>query len=57
MSVERAAKVYLQNRLTRCRSKHQELEPVLTSKRKCGTLGPPLKRRLNISPTTIHLQP
>ncbi|KAI0769881.1 hypothetical protein C8Q74DRAFT_1271721 [Fomes fomentarius] len=34
MSVERAAKVYLQNRLTRCRSKHQELEPVLTSKRK-----------------------
>lgn len=57
MSVERAAKVYLQNRLTRCRSKHQELEPVLTSKRKCGTLGPPPKRRLNISPTTTHLQP
>ena len=40
MSVEPAPKVYLQNRLSRCRGKLQELEPVLTSKRKCGTLGP-----------------
>ncbi|KAI0669220.1 hypothetical protein C8Q78DRAFT_1042286 [Trametes maxima] len=34
MSVEPAPKVYLQNRLSRCRAKLQELEPVLTSKRK-----------------------
>ncbi|KAI0712543.1 hypothetical protein C8Q76DRAFT_735094 [Earliella scabrosa] len=34
MSVEPAPKVYLQNRLSRCRGKLQELEPVLTSKRK-----------------------
>ncbi len=37
MSVEPAPKVYLQNRLGKCRSKFEELEPVLTSKRKCGT--------------------
>ncbi|TFK86863.1 hypothetical protein K466DRAFT_663436 [Polyporus arcularius HHB13444] len=34
MSVEPAPKVYLQNRLGKCRSKFEELEPVLTSKRK-----------------------
>ncbi|TBU61870.1 hypothetical protein BD310DRAFT_872749 [Dichomitus squalens] len=34
MSVDPAPKVYLQNRLARCRGKLQELEPVLTSKRK-----------------------
>ncbi|RPD62761.1 hypothetical protein L226DRAFT_532256 [Lentinus tigrinus ALCF2SS1-7] len=34
MSVEPAPKVYLQNRLSKCRSKLEELEPVLTSKRK-----------------------
>ncbi|KAI0647754.1 hypothetical protein C8Q79DRAFT_951721 [Trametes meyenii] len=34
MSVEPAPKVYLQNRLSRCRTKLQELEPVLASKRK-----------------------
>ncbi|KAI0693453.1 hypothetical protein C8T65DRAFT_668088 [Cerioporus squamosus] len=34
MSVEPAPKVYLQNRLGKCRSKLEELEPVLTSKRK-----------------------
>ena len=33
ISVEAAPKVYLQNRLNRCRTKVQELEPVLTSKR------------------------
>ncbi|KAI0632446.1 hypothetical protein C8Q77DRAFT_1125758 [Trametes polyzona] len=34
MSVEPASKVYLQNRLGRCRAKLQELEPVLSSKRR-----------------------
>ncbi|KAI0357415.1 hypothetical protein OH77DRAFT_1450808 [Trametes cingulata] len=34
MSLEPAPKVYLQNRLSRCRAKLQELEPVLSSKRK-----------------------
>ncbi|KAI8978808.1 hypothetical protein BD414DRAFT_119172 [Trametes punicea] len=34
MSVEAAPKIYLQNRLSRCRSKLQELEPVLASKQK-----------------------
>lgn len=32
MSSEPAPKVYLQNRLSRCRQKLQELEPVLRSK-------------------------
>ncbi|OBZ68741.1 Protein BZZ1 [Grifola frondosa] len=34
MSVEPAPKVYLQNRLSRCRAKLQELQPVLDSKHK-----------------------
>ncbi|KAH9936652.1 uncharacterized protein B0H18DRAFT_974885 [Fomitopsis serialis] len=34
MVVEPAPKVYLQNRLTKCRSKLDELRPVITSKRK-----------------------
>ncbi|KAL7280164.1 hypothetical protein ACG7TL_006583 [Trametes sanguinea] len=34
MSVEPAPKVYLQNRLSKCRTKLQELEPVLSSKQK-----------------------
>ncbi|KAI9061334.1 hypothetical protein FKP32DRAFT_948969 [Trametes sanguinea] len=34
MSVEAAPKVYLQNRLSKCRTKMQELEPVLSSKQK-----------------------
>ncbi|KAH9851537.1 hypothetical protein C2E23DRAFT_829605 [Lenzites betulinus] len=34
MSVEPASKVYLQNRLSRCRAKLEELDPVLSSKRK-----------------------
>ncbi|KAJ3009402.1 hypothetical protein NUW54_g2793 [Trametes sanguinea] len=34
MSVEPAPKVYLQNRLSKCRAKLQELEPVLSSKQK-----------------------
>ncbi|KAI0755276.1 hypothetical protein C8Q80DRAFT_422803 [Daedaleopsis nitida] len=34
MSVDPAPKVYLQNRLSKCRNKLQELEPVLTSKRR-----------------------
>ena len=37
MSVDPAPKVYLQNRLSKCRSKLEELEPVLTLKRKCGS--------------------
>ncbi|TCD63247.1 hypothetical protein EIP91_005803 [Steccherinum ochraceum] len=44
MSVEPAPKVYLQNRLTRCRQKLEELRPVLQSKRqeveKLGKLVP-----------------
>ena len=36
MSVDPAPKVYLQNRLSKCRSKLQELDPVLSAKRKCG---------------------
>lgn len=38
MSVEPASKVYLQNRLSRCRAKLEELDPVLSSKRACGTV-------------------
>lgn len=41
MSVEPAPKVYLQNRLSRCRAKIEELDVVLNSKRKSGALRLP----------------
>jgi hypothetical protein len=33
MSVEPAPKIFLQNKLSRCRSKLQELQPLITAKR------------------------
>ena len=35
MSIEPAPKVYLQNRLAKCKQKLQELEPIIKMKRAC----------------------
>ena len=55
MSVEPAPKVYLQNRLGKCRGKVLELDPVIESKRPSLILPPPIAMGASPAPSSAIL--